>query len=433
MICFRNGLFAVLVCCLAMASAEAAKWQADLKIAANKKSPNHAPVSVAVNLPEALADATVAQLVWDDGRVDWGQITHPSLAGRTKGEAAEVPAGHVARELWFIVSGLASKETIGVEVTVDSELDTAKLAKVEQFHWQETAGKYSDLLLGDRTLLRYMHEPLDESRREETYKVYHQVFDPSGKTLLTKGPGGLFPHHRGIYFGFNQINYGDGRSADTWHCHGKAHQSHMEFVREEAGPVLGRHVVKVGWHGQEGEVFAEELRELTVFRQPKTDDNPTGTLIEFASQLSTTDGEIKLDGDPQHAGVQFRAAAEVADKTNGQTYYVRTDGVGKPGEYRNWDERKDQINFPWKGMSMVVEDRRYTVANLDHPQNPKEARFSERDYGRFGSYFAAKVTPEQPLNVNYRYWVQPGEMTPDQIAKLSDEFVNPPSVTVTTK
>jgi hypothetical protein len=84
-------------------------------------------------------------------------------------------------------------------------------------------------------------------------------------------------------------------------------------------------------------------------------------------------------------------------------------------------------------MSMVVEDRRYTVANLDHPQNPKEARFSERDYGRFGSYFAAKVTPEQPLNVNYRYWVQPGEMTPDQIAKLSDEFVNPPSVTVTTK
>jgi hypothetical protein len=190
-------------------------------------------------------------------------------------------------------------------------------------------------------------------------------------------------------------------------------------------------VVKVGWHGQEGEVFAEELREITVFRQPVTEGNPTGTLIEFAAQLSSMDGEIVLDGDPQHAGVQFRAAAEVADKTNGQTYYIRTDGVGKPGEFRNWPDQKDQINFSWKGMSIVVGGQRYTVANLDHPSNPKEARFSERDYGRFGSYFTTTVTPDQPLTVNYRYWIQPGEMTPDQIAVLSAEFINPPTATIT--
>jgi len=26
------------------------------------------------------------------------------------------------------------------------------------------------------------------------------------------------PHHRGIFYGFNRITYGDGKRADTWHC-----------------------------------------------------------------------------------------------------------------------------------------------------------------------------------------------------------------------
>src|SRR5436190_7584765 len=102
--------------------------------------------------------------------------------------------------------------------------------------------------------MRYMYSKLDEQTKEArsaTFKPYHHVYDPSGKRLMTKGPGGLFPHHRGIFFGFNRISYGEGKKADTWHCNNKESEQHVETLLEEVGPVLGRHRVKINWHGQD--------------------------------------------------------------------------------------------------------------------------------------------------------------------------------------
>src|SRR5205807_770941 len=83
-----------------------------------------------------------------------------------------------------------------------------------------------------------------------------------------------------------------------------------------------------------------------------------------------------------------------------ETIYIRPDGDGKPGETRNWPAQKDHVNLPWNAMSFVLGDQRYTTAYLDKPTNPKEARCSEREYGRFGSYFVYEVTKEKPLAVN---------------------------------
>ena len=125
-----------------------------------------------------------------------------------------------------------------------------------------------------------------------------------------------------------------------------------------------------------------------------------------------TEGEVirpvRLDGDPQHAGFHFRANMEVS-KTNKETYYVRPDGRGKPGETRNWDAKgKDPktVNLPWDACSFVVGGKRYTVLRISHPDNPKEARGSERDYGRFGDYFEYDLTPKTPLKLKYRVWAQ---------------------------
>ena len=62
------------------------------------------------------------------------------------------------------------------------------------------------------------------------------------------------------------------------------------------------------------------------------------------------------------------------------------------------------------------------------PTNPKEARFSERDYGRFGSYFVTEVSRDKPLLVDYRVWLQEGQMTVEQVAKKSAAFVEPVAV-----
>ena len=74
---------------------------------------------------------------------------------------------------------------------------------------------------------------------------------------------------------------------------------------------------------------------------------------------------------------------------------------------------------------MCIRDSCY----LDRPENPKESRFSERDYGRFGSYFEYVITEEKPLELNYRIWVQEGEMTVDEVAAQSAHFVNAPKAT----
>lgn len=367
-----------------------------------------------------MADVTAVELRDAAGDTLVGQLTAPGL-NRRPAEAA--PDGLVHRELHFIVPRLAAGDSLDLTATVTPEATSQQ----DVFAWHDTPGEYAELRFGQRPVLRYMYAALDESspaRREETYKVYHHLFDPAGEQVVTKGPGGLYTHHRGLFYGFNRISYGDGKQADVWHCRGKAHQLHRDFVASEAGPVVGRHQVAIDWHGQDGEVFAHELRELTVY-------NIDGRqLVEFASRLTTAGSPIRLDGDPQHAGFQFRASNEVAEETKEQTYYVRPDGVGKPGKYRNWPQDSNHADLPWHAMSFVLGGQRYTAVYLDRPNNPKEARYSERDYGRFGSYFEYDLEGDDALAVNYRLLLIPGELEPKEIGLLSADFVEPVRATV---
>ena len=282
------------------------------------------------------------------------------------------------------------------------------------------------------------------SIEDKTYKVFHHLYDSTGTRFVTNGgdtnvpmpknpKDSLWPHHRGLMYAFKTITFGDNQKCDTWHAvPGDTHQSHEGFLASEAGQVLGRHRVAVDWHGPKKEVFAKEEREITVYKLEK------GTLVEFASRLKTTGGLVKLQGDPQHAGFQFRAHNDVHEQKNDKlTYYLRPDGKGpfceKPDTAtRNWDPKtkKGPINLPWDAGSFVIDGKRYTVAYLNHPNNPGESRWSERDYARFGCYFEYDLTADRPLVVNYRVWLQDGEMIGDQVEALSRAFVQPPKVTL---
>jgi hypothetical protein len=287
------------------------------------------------------------------------------------------------------------------------------------FKWSDVELKY-----GERPVLRYMNAPLDPAKREETYKVFHHVYSPDGSRLLTKGAGGQFTHHRGVFYGFNKVTYGEGKSCDVWHCSKDAHQAHDTFLGAEEGPVLGRHRLGIRWNGVGKDVFAVETRELTAWAVPG------GILLDFASSLEAKIGPVKLDGDPQHAGFHFRADNEVSAKTSKQTVYTRPDGSDKAGATRNWPGNKEHVNLAWNSMSFVLDDKRYTAVYLDRPENPKEARFSERDYGRFGSYFAATVEAGKPLLVRYRLWIQEGQPDVAACAAKHADFIDPPKVSV---
>lgn len=397
-------------------AATGAEFSPELEVAAGQVDRSGQPIRVAVVLPAGFkpADATVTV----DGKALVAQVTKPSLLSKPKQQVA----GGENAELVFIAPEFKAGSTLRGKAVI-----TEKAAEKPAAEWKDTTGEHMDLIVGGKPVLRYMYAKLDESsgeKRAATMKPYHHVFDPAGKRLITKGPGGLFPHHRGLYFGFNRISYGEGQTADTWHCNKGEYQSHEKVLASEAGPVLGRHTLQIDWHGKDGKAFAQETREMTAY------NTAGGTLIEFASRLDSLVGPIKLDGDPQHAGFQFRATQDVPDKTAKQTYYLRPDGKGEPGKFRNWPNDKQHVDLPWNALSIVLDDQRYTIAMLDRPENPKEARFSERDYGRFGSYFAYEIGAQKSLELNYQVWVQAGEMTVEQVNRLDQAFVTPAVATV---
>lgn len=304
-----------------------------------------------------------------------------------------------------------------------------------QYRFHDQARETVDVLWqqGDvvRPVLQYVYRRHNPADHYFTFKPFHHLYDPvDGKKLLTSGATrtareGLFPHHRGLFFGFNRISYGEGQSADIWHGTQGVYSQHEEFVEKTVGPVLARHRSRIGWYGRDGRMFAQEEREVSVYAVAG------GTLLDWSTRLTTQLPQVRLDGDPQHAGFHFRAAQEVAASGKANTYYVRPDGKGKPGETRNWEPKKPDprtINLPWGAMSFVVDGRRYTVLRIGHPDNPGPTRGSERDYGRFGDYFEYTLTPDKPLLLRYRLWVQAGEMTPEQCAALADGFRQPPRV-----
>jgi hypothetical protein len=120
----------------------------------------------------------------------------------------------------------------------------------------------------------------------------------------------------------------------------------------------------------------------------------------------------------------------VHETTKKQTYYLRPGGKGSPGEYRNWPQDKAYVNAAWHAASFVVGGQRYTALRVNRPANPGEARMSERDYARFGSYFAHDLEPGKPLEVGYRFWVQPGELAVEEAARIAADYARPARVTV---
>jgi hypothetical protein len=403
----------------------------------SKHDAQNLPVTVPIQLTGDIRDARSVKIVNPTGKPIDVELTNPGIIGPLTPSGADRSVTTRLAELHFILPAIKAGESVNLHGTIlDASRDPDPFPG---FVWHDVQNEHNRLSFASRPVLDFMCRPLDESSkeaREETFKPFHHLYDPDGRILVTKGPGGYFTHHRGLFYGFNKITYGDGEQADVWHCTNNCYQSFERILDEEAGHVLGRQTVAIDWHGQDRKPFAHEQREMTVY-------NLTGgTMIDFASRLETAGEKVRLDGDPQHSGFHFRAANEVAEKgkpqikngkptaekINPDTVFIRADGVGKPGDAINWDPKPGSkndprtINQPWKGMSFLLGGERYTVAMLDLPSNPKEARFSERDYGRFGSYFAYDLTKDHPLEMRYRVWLQKGMMTPGQIAALAADF-----------
>lgn len=240
----------------------------------------------------------------------------------------------------------------------------------------------------------YAHELGEDGKVTfDTAKVFYHVVGPDGETTLTKGPGGKFPHHRGIFIGWNKITH-NGKGHDLWHVKNTT-QKHVSFTRQQTNDAGTTVASRIDWIGTEGKPVLEETRSVTVHH----DAGGAYALIDVVSELTAANGEVELNGDPEHAGIQFRPSQEVAE--NKSSKYVFPVDDAKQNKYAGLD---------WVAQTFEVAGQAWTVQHMSHPGNPDpDARWSAyRDYGRFGEFPVIKLADGQTVTLRYRFRVTKG-------------------------
>ncbi|MDF1745831.1 MAG: PmoA family protein [Gimesia sp.] len=306
-------------------------------------------------------------------------------------------------------------------------LPTVNAGQKPGFTWKDQPEKkVADLYYNGNPVLQYVY-PYDATSADsfhDTYKVFHHVYGPASKAIITKGPGGKYTHHRGLYVGWNKTKF-EGKQLDFWHCKSGAHLRHAKMIEMKGDADSGTMTSEIHWNDAEGKPVIQETRKVTV-RPIKvaTSKNPAWQ-IDWQTTLNSKRGEIKLDGDRQHAGFQYRAAQAVAESNNAT--YVRPEGFPQqpaPFQVSDKTDPNGHINLGWFAMTYEIDGKRYNVEYFEDPSVPKPSRYSERPYGRFGAFFDTKFDESKPLKMKYRIVVSEGQTpTQKEVQKRYDQFV----------
>lgn len=291
----------------------------------------------------------------------------------------------------FLASPLSRRTMLGLVLVA---LMTAP-GLAQTYGFRDQAGKHLDILRDGKPVVRYMYafDTSTPERRHETYKVYHHVFDPSGEQLLTKGPGGKYTHHRGLFIGFSRTAY-QGKTYDLWHMKDQCSLVHQKVLQQEASDNSATLTTLIHWEIAPGKPILEETRTVTV-----TEDDKAHAIIDWQSQLKAVAGDLVLKSDPEHGGMQYRPSNAVAENKSAK-YLFHQEGVVP---------KKDK-DLPWVTLTYELDGQKYSVQHMRAPSNPGDSVYSAyRDYGRFGNYFVKPVADGDTLELHYRFRISHGD------------------------
>ena len=250
-----------------------------------------------------------------------------------------------------------------------------------------------------------------KERREQTYKVFTHAYDFTGDAPITKGPGGKYSHHRGLFIGWKDTLVGDS-DYDTWHM-SNCYQQHVQWLEQDARADKAAQSQLIRWCTLQDEAFIEEVRTISV--SPGAD----GTrVIDFHSEFTALSGAISLRGDLQHAGMQVRMANEVSEHQQ-STRYVLPEGA------KELDNDK-VVGAWWTCCSPVVRGKRYWIVHMTPQTHPTGVPvYSIRRYARFGAFFEPELTQGQALPLRFRVVVADTELDRAACAALYDAYATP--------
>lgn len=259
-----------------------------------------------------------------------------------------------------------------------------------------------DLEVGGKPWLRTMCAPHDPANREENYKVYTHILSFDGKAPITKGAGGKFTHHRGLFIGWKDTLI-NGVDLDTWHMK----ETYQQLVSVDT--TNGVQTLEITWNDLQDKPFIKEVRTLSA--------RPEGDLrvIDFGSRLTALEHKIELKGDLQHAGMQLRMAQEVAEHED-STHYILPEGAVT--------HEDDKVTGAWWACaSVVVGGKRYWMVHMSPPSTPGGVPvYSIRKYARFGAFFEPTLTALEPLDLHFRVVASEKELDQKACQALYDAF-----------
>lgn len=258
--------------------------------------------------------------------------------------------------------------------------------------------------IGDETWVRTMTPAYDEANRDETCKVFSHLIGLNNETVLTKGSGGKYPHHRGLFIGWRETEVGE-KTYDTWAMK-NAHQTATGVL--DAG--LNMDGYEISWLGDDGMLILEENRMLRLVA-----DAAGVRQVDFMSTLVARDKPVKLRGDLQHAGMQVRLANEISEHED-TTEYILPEGA------KELDDDK-VVGAWWVGVNVDIAGKRHGVMHMTPPTHPTgEPIYSIRRYARFGAFFEPDIEAGKGLNLLFRVAWTDHALDREACQKLYDAF-----------
>ena len=255
---------------------------------------------------------------------------------------------------------------------------------------------------------------------EGQIKPYLRVQGEEGDGLNEWDEKQKFPHHRGIYIGWNKIASDlpgpDEKSKmwDLWHFNKGGSMQVVKFTKMDAGKDAATIVAQIEWRAgakdaSGSDLLLTETRTLRIAR-------PAAQTTQVDAQFVLLPArDLTLGGDLQHSGIHFRASATVVEQAKETAYVWEPELDGKGGKIVS-------KKLKWVGFTFPIGARWYRALELNAPTNPVD-ELSWRDYGRFGFFFAKELKKDEPLSLNYRFVTQlaPGvsaKPTPEQLAEF---------------
>ncbi|MGZ8900498.1 MAG: DUF6807 family protein [Limisphaerales bacterium] len=253
----------------------------------------------------------------------------------------------------------------------------------------QPSGKHIEVLNDGKPVARFVFG-------EGQLKPYLHVFGEKGELLTEWSAEQQFPHHRGIYIGWNKIESEMG-SSDLWHLR-SGEKMLATAVRHTGGRTNATITATIEWHAQKADehgdtILLRETRQMRI-SQP----SPAKTLVDAHFKLAAQ-RDLTLNGDLQHAGVHFRATHKLRERTRETRYVWEPDLPGPGGKVVSKEMKWARLIFP-------VGDNWYTATQLNLPTNPTD-ELSWRDYGRFGFFFKRKLEWSDELELKYRFVIEP--------------------------